>query len=59
MGIQSFARLAGRIMLIMISILLAGILILVGVLLLLSPGKTKPFVDENGRPLAGSTLSDV
>jgi len=38
----------------MIPILLACLLILVGGLLLLSPGKPKPLVDENGKPLAGS-----
>jgi pimeloyl-ACP methyl ester carboxylesterase len=41
-------------MLIPIYILLACVLILVGVMLLLSPGKPTPFVDENGVPLAGS-----
>ncbi|HEX5837496.1 MAG TPA: alpha/beta hydrolase [Anaerolineales bacterium] len=38
-----------------ISILLAGILVLAGLLLAWStPGKPKPFVDESGHPLAGS-----
>jgi len=35
-------------------VLLAGLLILVGVLLAYSPGKPIPFLDENGKPLAGS-----
>ena len=53
-NLQTLARKTGKIMLTIISILLAGILILVGVLLALSPGKPKPFLDENGQPLAGS-----
>jgi pimeloyl-ACP methyl ester carboxylesterase len=46
-------------MLTMISILLAGSLIFVGVLQLASPGKPTPFVDENGKPLAGSMAEKV
>ena len=46
-------------MLIIISILLACVLILVGVLQLWSPGKPKPFVDENGSPLAGSISEKI
>jgi hypothetical protein len=38
----------------MISILLAPILGLLGVLLRWSPGRPEPFVDEDGNPLAGS-----
>ena len=38
----------------MISILLGGTLILVGVLKLWGRGRPKPFLDENGRPLRGS-----
>jgi pimeloyl-ACP methyl ester carboxylesterase len=44
---------------IMISILLACMLIIVGVLQLLSPGKPTPFVGENGNPLAGSIAEKV
>jgi pimeloyl-ACP methyl ester carboxylesterase len=58
-SIQSFARKAGRIMLIFVSILFAGIIILVGALLLWSPGKPIPFVDENGHPLAGSISEKI
>jgi pimeloyl-ACP methyl ester carboxylesterase len=57
--IKSFAQKAVRIMLTIISILLACILILVGVLQLWSPGKPTPFVDENGNPLAGSISEKV
>ncbi len=59
LSIQPFAGKAGRMMLMMLSLFLACIPILVGVLLLLSRGKPKPFVDENGRPLAGSISEKV
>jgi len=60
LSIHSFMRKAGRIMLIIISSLLACILILVVVLQLWSyPGKPKPFVDENGSPLEGSISEKV
>jgi len=58
-SLQSFARMLGRMILIMISLFLACISILVGVIRLLSRGKPKPFVDENGRPLAGSISEKV
>jgi pimeloyl-ACP methyl ester carboxylesterase len=51
---RPFARKAGRIVLIVVSVLLAFVLIPLGALLLLSPGKPLPFVDESGRPLPGS-----
>ena len=56
---RSFGRKAGRIMSYIIFILLACILVLAGVLLLWSPGKPIPFVDENGRPLAGSISEKI
>ncbi len=37
-----------------ISVLPVSALVLVGVLLLLSPGRPTPFLDDNGKPLAGS-----
>ena len=58
-SLQSFARNAGRSVLIVISILSACIGMLVGVLRLLSPGKPKPFNDENGKPLPGSISEKV
>jgi pimeloyl-ACP methyl ester carboxylesterase len=59
-SLQLFARKAKRIMLIIISALLAFILILVGLLQLWSlPGKPQPFVDDNGHPLAGSISEKV
>ena len=59
MTIQSFSRKAGRIMLVTLSIFLVFILILVSVLLALSPGKPKPFLAENGSPLAGSLSEKI
>ena len=52
-------RKAVRIMLTIISISLSCMFILVGVLWLWSPGKPTPFVDENGKPLAGSISEKV
>jgi len=60
LSIKPFARKVVRIMLTTISILLACILILAGVLQLWSyPGKPQPLVDENGNPLAGSISEKV
>ncbi len=58
-SVKLFARKAGRIMLTIVSISLAGILILVGMLLVWSPGKPEPFLDENGNPLAGSISEKI
>jgi pimeloyl-ACP methyl ester carboxylesterase len=57
--IQSFGRKAGHIMLTTTSILIAVIFILIVVLLAWSPGKPKPFMDENGNPLAGSISEKI
>ena len=47
-------------MLVVISLLLAGMIILAGILQLLSyPGKPVPFEDEHGNPLAGSVSEKV
>jgi pimeloyl-ACP methyl ester carboxylesterase len=59
LSIQSFARKAGRILLRILYIFLACLLGLVGVLLRWSPGRPEPFVDENGRPLAGSISEKI
>lgn len=56
---RSFARKAGHIMLTITTILLAGIFILIGLLLALSPGKPKPYVDENGNPLPNSISEKI
>jgi pimeloyl-ACP methyl ester carboxylesterase len=58
-SIRSFARKAGRIVLIVVPTLLAWTLGLVGLLLRWSPGKPKPFLDEDGRALAGSISEKV
>ena len=50
----SIIQKGGRIMLIILSFLLVCILILSGALLVYSPGKAKPFLDESGKPLTGS-----
>lgn len=60
LSIQSLTRKAGRIILIILSILLVCIIGLVSVLLLWSyPGKPKPFVDKNGSPLPGSISEKI
>ena len=46
-------------MLMIVSILLVCILGLFGLLLLWSPGKPRPFFDENGRRLAGSISEKI
>ena len=59
-SLQSLARKAGRIMLIMFSIVLACVIILLGVLQFWSyPGTPKPFVDQDGNPLANSISEKI
>ena len=58
-SVRTFARRAGRVAMIVMSILLVSVVILVGVLLLWSPGKPKPFLDDNGKPLAGSISEKI
>lgn len=53
-SIRSFALNAGRILLMVFSISLACLLGLVGMLLRWSPGRPKPFLDEDGTQLPGS-----
>jgi pimeloyl-ACP methyl ester carboxylesterase len=50
---------AGLIVLTIVGILLGVIAILFGVLLAVSPGKAKPFLDKKGRPLAGSISEKI
>jgi pimeloyl-ACP methyl ester carboxylesterase len=50
----SVARKVGRIMLIFTISLFALLLVLVGILFALSPGKAEPFLGADGRPLPGS-----
>ena len=46
-------------MLVAVSILLASLLLTVGFLLLMSPGKPAPLMDEDGTPLAGSISEKI
>src|SRR6185436_21091080 len=57
--IQSFVRKGLRSMLIIPAVLLIVAFILIGVLLAYSPGNPEPFLDENGRLLAGSISEKV
>jgi pimeloyl-ACP methyl ester carboxylesterase len=58
--LRSAVQKAGRLLLIIMSCFLAGILGLVGVLLAWSyPGKPEPFVDQNGNPLRGSISEKI
>jgi len=52
--IYAVAQKVGRMVLLIMAILLGCLLVLVGLLLAWSPGKPKPFIDKNGKPLAGS-----
>jgi len=55
----SFMQKGKQIMLIVFTIFLTCTLLLAGTLLLLSPGRLKPFQDENGNPLAGSISEKI
>lgn len=58
-ALRSLARKAGRSMMIVISILFGIVIILVGWLWIMSPGKPQPFLNESGEPLAGSLSEKV
>jgi pimeloyl-ACP methyl ester carboxylesterase len=55
----SIIQKGGRIMLILLSLLLFCILILSGALLVYSPGKVRPFLDESGKPQVGSISEKI
>ena len=59
LSIKPFVRKVIGIMLTIPAVLLVCAFILVGVLLAYSPGKNEPFLDENGKPLAGSISEKV
>jgi len=59
LSIKQLVRKVIGIMLTIPAVLLVCAFILVGVLLAYSPGKTEPFLDENGKPLAGSISEKV
>jgi pimeloyl-ACP methyl ester carboxylesterase len=46
-------------MLIAAALLLISVLMLIGILLVLSPGQPKPFLDNSGRPLIGSISEKI
>ena len=50
---------AVRILLTVLSVPLGAMLILAGILLAMSPGKPKPFLDANGNRLAGSISEKI
>jgi pimeloyl-ACP methyl ester carboxylesterase len=58
-SIQPIMRNGRRIMLIILSIFSTCVLILAGILLVISPGKTEPFLDESGSPMAGSISEKI
>jgi pimeloyl-ACP methyl ester carboxylesterase len=59
LSIKPYKRKVIGIMLTIPAALLVCVFILVGVLLAGSPGKPEPFLDKNGRPLAGSISEKV
>jgi pimeloyl-ACP methyl ester carboxylesterase len=56
---QKGAALVWRVTLIIITFLLFSVLALIGALFYLSPGKPKPFLDADGKPLAGSISEKI
>jgi pimeloyl-ACP methyl ester carboxylesterase len=50
---------AMRVLSILLSVLLVSVLLIMGILLLLSPGTPKPFLDERGNPIAGSISEKI
>jgi pimeloyl-ACP methyl ester carboxylesterase len=58
-ALRTFARRAWRVVLIAASGLIVSALVLVGVLLLWSPGRPTPFLDDNGKPLPGSISEKI
>lgn len=54
-----FARKAGRIMLITLSIIVGVVLLLAAYLRIISPGKPAPYIDQAGKPLDGSISEKV
>ena len=59
LSVKSIGLRVMRIMLIITAFLLVCVFILVGVLLAMSPGRPQPYIDENGKPLAGSISEKV
>lgn len=57
--IKSIAKKGGRVMITIVSILLICIILCVGLLMVYSLGKPKPFLDENGKEIAGSISEKI
>jgi pimeloyl-ACP methyl ester carboxylesterase len=49
----------GRVTLIVMAVLLASAIILLGIMLFLSQGRPAPFLDDSGKPLAGSISEKI
>ena len=58
-SVRTFARRAGHVALTVMAVLLISLLVLVGVLLFMSPGTPKPFLDDSGKPLVGSISEKI
>ena len=58
-SVRTFARRMGYGALTVMAALLISLLVLVGVLLFMSPGTPKPFLDGSGKPLAGSISEKI
>ena len=58
-SVRTFAQRAGRVALTVMAVLLISLLVLVGVLLFMSPGTPKPFLDDSGKPLVGSISEKI
>jgi pimeloyl-ACP methyl ester carboxylesterase len=52
-------RRIGRFSLMVMAVLLISVLLFLGVLMLLSPGTPKPFLDDSGKPIAGSISEKI
>ncbi len=57
--VRTFTRRAGGVALTVMAVLLISLLVLVGVLLSMSPGTPKPFLDDSGKPLVGSISEKI
>jgi pimeloyl-ACP methyl ester carboxylesterase len=58
-AVRTFAKRAERVILTIIAVLFVSLLVLVGILLFVSPGTPKPFLDASSKPLAGSISEKI
>jgi pimeloyl-ACP methyl ester carboxylesterase len=56
---RAFARNRERVIVTILAVLFVSLLVLVGILLFVSPGTPKPFLDDSGKPLAGSISEKI